>query len=143
MGASDAMAAAYAGINPDALLDWKKHLTTEPFRTFQGEYEKAKAYPKFFFLDAIVVHSYSDPEIALKMLKRLEPETFADVLVVKQEGSIQHTHTHNIGTIMERVVEKVAAIRVQSAKQVGASSTAVPAVVNGRPHDPRPPRGGK
>jgi hypothetical protein len=78
------------------------------------------------------------------MLKRLEPETYADVVLVKQEHSGSVTHNHNVGSIMERVVQKVQALRVGAAKQIGASSTlALPAVKkNGKPHDPRPPRGG-
>jgi hypothetical protein len=142
MGASDGMAAAMAGISAESMIDWKKNLHGEPWITFRREYEKARVYPKFFFLDAVVVHAYHDPEIALKMLKRLEPETYADVVVVKQEGSVQHTHTHNIGGIMERVVERVALLRGSSAKSIGASSTVpvLPVGKNGRPHDPRPPR---
>lgn len=142
MGSSDGMAAAYGGIGALTLSRWKSY-DYEPFLTFQVEWEQAAAYPKFFFLDAVVVNAYADPNIALKMLGRMEPETFAEVLVVdnRHRGSIDL----KLGPMLERVVQKIAERRGQVAKQIGAGSTkpipvqATP-VVNGKPHDPRPPR---
>lgn len=143
MGASDGMASAYGGIGALTLSRWKER-DYEPFLTFQTEYLKAEAYPKFFFLDAVIVNAYTDPGLALKMLGRMEPETFAEVVVVdnRHSGSVNL----GLGPMLERVMQKIAERRGQMAKQVGAGSTQTalsPALVNNgkvKPHDPRPPR---
>lgn len=144
MGSSDGMAAAYGGIGALTLSRWKER-DYEPFLTFQIEYTKAEAYPKFFFLDAVIVNAYTDPGLALKMLGRMEPETFAEVVVVdnRHSGSVNL----GLGAMLERVMVKIAERRGQTAKQIGAGATqsALPAhatVINGKakPHDPRPPR---
>lgn len=133
-GASDGMAAAYAGVPASTLSHWlHDESETEPFVTFQRLFEEAKAEPKFFFLDAIVVNAYYNPELALKMLQRLEPEQFAEVMVVKGEHTIGPDDT--LAAILQRALDAR-----MPAKSIGSGEVKNGLVI---PHDPRGTKGGK
>lgn len=139
-GASDGMAAAYAGIHPkNQLSRWLNDDSgNEPFATFQRLYEEAKAFPKFFLLDAIMVNAYYEPELALKLLQRLEPEQFGEVILVKGQHTVGADETFT--AILERAATCVAEIRNSAAKQIGAGRSESGVVI---PHDPRGDRGGR
>jgi hypothetical protein len=92
-GLSDKAACEYAGANPTTFSQWLNatFFPGEPYATFRTAYAEAKVYPKIFLLDAVLSNAYADGSLALELLSRLEPETYAKVIVLQATGSIHHT----------------------------------------------------
>jgi len=128
-GLSDKAACEYAGANPTTLSQWlnDSFYPGEPYATFRTAYAEAKVYPKIFLLDAVLSNAYADGKLALDLLARLEPETYAKVIVLQAGGSIHHTS--DLGQLLKQAQERRANGEL---KVVGNGTTALV--------DPRGPR---
>lgn len=134
-GFSDKTAAEFAGIGPTMLSQWVNNhnnaYATEPYHSFRVAWQAAKLYPKMFLLDAVFANAYADGKLALDLLARLEPETYAKVIVIQASGKFHHSS--DLGQLLQDAAEQR---RVNGApKEVGSGSTALV--------DPRGPRPNK
>jgi hypothetical protein len=130
-GLSDTAACEYAGANPTTFSQWlnDSYFPGEPYATFRTAYAEAKVYPKIFLLDAVLSNAYADGKLALDLLARLEPETYAKVIVLQAGGTFHHT------TDLAKLLQDAQQRRLnggEASKVVGNGSTALV--------DPRGPR---
>jgi hypothetical protein len=137
-GASNKAAGAFAGINESTLSRWL-HRTGEPYETFTRLMGEAEQYPKLFLLDGIMANAYSDPDVALKLLERLEPETYGKVIVMVPPGGVGGSLTQNFNLSLGQALEKAIATTDQLPGMKTLGSNGV--VVEHIPKDPRPPKG--
>lgn len=131
-GLSAKASCEFSGILPTTLSQWLNatYYPGEPYATFRTAYAEAKVYPKIFLLDAVLSNCYADGKLALDLLSRLEPETYAKVIVLQGAGGFHHTT--DLGQLLQQA---------QQRRDNGGQSTVVvtetmPALVD--PRGPRP-----
>lgn len=134
-GLSQKAAADWAGVHDTTLSRWL-HRSGEPYETFATLWAQAKQYPKLFLLDGVMANAYAEPETALKMLERLEPETYGKVVVVDPGGGGgAKSFTANFNVTLGQALEQAIAAPL---KEIGSGTTIIPATT--APRDPRPPK---
>lgn len=131
-GLSAKSACEFSGVLATTLSQWLNagFFPGEPYATFRTAYAEAKVYPKIFLLDAVLSNAYADGHLALELLSRLEPETYAKVIVLQSTGSVHHTT--DLGKLLQEAQTQRLHGGDAAPTVVGTGSTALV--------DPRGPR---